>query len=64
MSATGLVAEPFLEGLQRNVRVIRLSSGQTLPGHSHRASNVMIYAVEGEGTLDIEGERVTGIEPA
>jgi quercetin dioxygenase-like cupin family protein len=46
-----IVAEAFLEGTQCNVRVIRLSPGQTLPAHTHGVSDLMIYAVEGEGTL-------------
>ena len=46
-----LVAQPLLEGSQCNVRIIRLSPGQTLPPHTHGASDLMIYAVEGEGTL-------------
>jgi quercetin dioxygenase-like cupin family protein len=47
-----VVAEPFLEGSQCNVRVIRLSSGQVLPAHTHGSSDLMLFAVEGEGTLD------------
>jgi quercetin dioxygenase-like cupin family protein len=46
-----VVAQPFLEGSQSNVRVIRLSPGQTLPPHTHGASDLMLYAVEGEGAL-------------
>jgi quercetin dioxygenase-like cupin family protein len=49
-----IVAEPFLEGSQCNVRVIRLSPGQTLPAHTHGMSDLMIYAVEGDGTLDTD----------
>lgn len=47
-----VVAEPFLEGSQSNVRVVRLSPGQTLPPHTHGSSDLMLYAVEGDGVLD------------
>jgi quercetin dioxygenase-like cupin family protein len=47
-----VVAQPLLEGSQCNVRVIRLSPGQALPPHTHGASDLMLFAVEGEGTLD------------
>jgi quercetin dioxygenase-like cupin family protein len=46
-----VVAEPFLDGSQSNVRVIRLSPGQALPPHTHGVSDLMLYAVEGEGVL-------------
>ncbi|MGZ4708485.1 MAG: cupin domain-containing protein [Acidimicrobiales bacterium] len=49
-----VVAQPFLEGSQSNVRVIRLSPGQTLPPHTHGTSDLMLYAVEGEGVLTTE----------
>lgn len=49
-----VVAEPFLEGLQCNVRVIRLSPGQALPPHKHGSSDLMLFAVEGEGMLDTD----------
>ena len=49
-----VVAQPFLEGLQCNVRVIRLSPGQMLPSHTHGSSDLMLFAVEGEGTLDTD----------
>ncbi|MEO8264398.1 MAG: cupin domain-containing protein [Ilumatobacteraceae bacterium] len=49
------VAAPFLDGSQSNVRVIRLSPGQTLPPHTHSASDLMIYIVEGSGSIDTEG---------
>lgn len=49
-----VVAQPLLEGSQCNVRIIRLSPGQTLPPHTHGASDLMIYAVEGEGTLETD----------
>ncbi|MEO6157835.1 MAG: cupin domain-containing protein [Ilumatobacteraceae bacterium] len=45
------VAEALLDGSQLNVRVIRLSPGQTLPPHTHSTSDLMIYIVEGSGTL-------------
>lgn len=52
------VAEPFVDGTQSNVRVIRLSPGQTLPPHTHGGSDLMIYIVEGSGTLDVDGSSV------
>jgi len=48
------VAQPFLEGSQSNVRLIRLSPGQALPPHTHGSSDLMIFAVEGDGTLDTD----------
>ena len=56
------VAEPFLDGTQSNVRVIRLSPGQTLPTHTHSTSDLMIYIVEGSGTLDVDGASVAFVE--
>ncbi len=53
-----VVAEPFLEGSQSNVRVIRLSPGQALPPHTHGSSDLMIYAVEGEGILQTDAGTV------
>jgi quercetin dioxygenase-like cupin family protein len=53
-----VVAEPFLEGSQSNVRLIRLSPGQALPRHTHGSSDLMLFAVEGEGVLDTEAGRV------
>lgn len=53
------VAEPLLEGSQSNVRVIRLSPGQSLPTHTHATSDLMLYAVEGFGTLDVDGAPVS-----
>lgn len=47
-----VVVQPLLEGAQSNVRVVRLSPGQTLPPHTHGSSELMLYAVEGEGVLD------------
>ena len=47
-----LVAAPFLDGAQSNVRVIRLSPGQNLPPHTHAASDLMLFVVEGSGVLD------------
>jgi quercetin dioxygenase-like cupin family protein len=49
-----VVAEPFLEGSQSNVRVISLSPGQALPPHTHGSSDLMLFAVEGEGVLDTD----------
>lgn len=50
-----LVAEPLIEGSQSSVRIIRLSPGQALPPHRHGASNLMLFAVEGEGVLETDG---------
>jgi quercetin dioxygenase-like cupin family protein len=52
------VAGPLLDGTQSNVRVIRLSPGQALPSHTHGTSDLMIYIVEGSGTLDVDGAEV------
>ena len=49
------VAAALLDGIQSNVRVIRLSPGQTLPPHTHSTSDLMIYIVEGIGTLTMDG---------
>lgn len=45
------VAEEVLACAQANVRLIRLSPGQALPPHKHAPSDLMLYAVEGEGIL-------------
>lgn len=52
------VAAPLLDGSQSTVRVIRLSPGQTLPPHNHSTSDLMIYIVEGSGTLVTDGHAV------
>ncbi|HEY6318820.1 MAG TPA: hypothetical protein VI462_13155 [Acidimicrobiia bacterium] len=49
-----VVAEPLVEGTQSNVRVIRLSPGQALPPHRHGSSDLMLFAVEGEGVLETD----------
>jgi quercetin dioxygenase-like cupin family protein len=54
-----IVAQPFLDGSQSNVRVIRLSPGQALPPHTHGSSDLMIYAVEGEGVLETDDGSVS-----
>lgn len=53
-----IVARPFLDGTHGNVRVIRLSPGQALPGHTHGTSDLMLYAVEGAGRLAADGTEV------
>jgi quercetin dioxygenase-like cupin family protein len=53
-----VVALPFLEGSQSNVRIIRLSPGQALPPHRHGSSDLMLFAVEGEGVLETDGGTV------
>lgn len=52
------VAEPLLDGTQSNVRVIRLGPGQRLPTHTHSTSDLMLYVVEGSGTLTVDGAAV------
>ena len=53
------VAQALLEGANSNVRIIRLAPGQALPPHTHGASDLFLYIVEGEGRFDTEsGERV------
>lgn len=46
-----LVARVLLEAEHANARVIRLNAGQALPPHSHGASDLFLYVVEGRGTL-------------
>jgi quercetin dioxygenase-like cupin family protein len=46
-----VVAAVFMEGAQSNARVIRLSPGQSLPPHTHGASELMLFVVEGEGRI-------------
>lgn len=48
------VAEEFLEGAQSNVRIIKLAPGTVLPPHKHGTSDLMLYAVEGNATLDTD----------
>jgi quercetin dioxygenase-like cupin family protein len=52
------VAVALLDGTQSNVRVIRLSPGQSLPPHTHAASDLMIYIVEGSGALEVDNATV------
>jgi len=47
-----VVAIGLLAGEHSNVRMIRLSPGQTLPPHTHATSDLFLYAVEGHGELD------------
>ncbi|SRR6056297_378715 len=51
---SSFVAEPLLDGSVSNVRLIRLSPGQTLPPHTHGVSDLMLYVVEGTSTLVTE----------
>lgn len=53
-----IVARPFLDGRQCNVRVIRLSPGQALPPHTHGESDLMLFVAEGAGTLQTEDSSV------
>lgn len=52
------VAEPIIEGSQSNVRIIRLSPGQALPPHRHGSSDLMLFAVEGDGVLETDDRTV------
>ena len=49
---SGVLARPFLEGDQSNVRVIRLSPRQALPPHRHASSDLMLFVAAGTGELD------------
>ena len=44
----------ILEGQQLNARVIRLSPGQALPTHTHEPSELMLFVVEGDATLETD----------
>lgn len=55
------VAAPLLDGSQSNARVIRLSPGQDLPPHTHATSDLIVYIVEGSGTLVVDGDTVAFI---
>lgn len=46
-----IVAKPFLDAEQCNARIIRLAPGQAVPPHTHGASDLMIYVVEGVGRI-------------
>lgn len=47
-----VVAIGLLAGEHLNVRMIRLSPGQTLPPHTHDTSDLFLYAIEGHGEFD------------
>ena len=47
-----VVAVGLLVGEHSNVRMIRLSPGQTLPPHTHSTSDLFLYVIEGHGELD------------
>lgn len=53
-----VVAQPLLEGLQSNVRIIRLMPGQKLPPHRHGSSDLMLFVLEGEGAIVADGETI------
>lgn len=53
-----IVAQNLLVGTRSNVRVIRLAPGQTLPPHTHGTSDLMLYAVEGNGVLETDEDIV------
>jgi quercetin dioxygenase-like cupin family protein len=50
--AKGFVAQPFLEGDQSQVRLIRIAPGHVLPPHRHGKSDLMLYVVDGTGELE------------
>jgi len=54
-----VVAIGVMSGTHANVRMIRLSPGQTLPPHTHATSDLFLYAVEGTGQLDTPDGIVT-----
>ena len=56
--ASGLLARPFLEGDQSNVRVIRVAAGHALPPHRHATSDLMLYVVAGDGELDTSDSNI------
>lgn len=45
------VAQTLIEGDKSNVRIIRLSAGQTLPPHTHAGSDLFLFAAEGQGEI-------------
>lgn len=52
------VAKPLASRQHGNVRIIRLSPGQTLPPHTHGVSDLFLYVVEGEAVLQTDaGDR-------
>ncbi|WP_173923055.1 hypothetical protein [Agromyces sp. Marseille-P2726] len=52
------VAQVVATGEHSNVRVFRLSQGQSVPPHTHGHSDVTLFAVEGEGVIETEsGQR-------
>ena len=53
-----LIAQPFIDGSQSSVRVIKLSPGQALPPHRHGSSDLMLFVVEGDGVLNTESGTV------
>ena len=46
-------ARPLLEGEHSNVRIIRLAPGHALPPHTHGASDLMLFVVDGTGELEL-----------
>lgn len=45
-------AQVVATGEHSNVRVFRLSQGQSLPPHTHGDSDVTLFAVEGAGVIE------------
>jgi quercetin dioxygenase-like cupin family protein len=56
------VAEELIEGTQSNVRVIRLAPGIALPPHKHGVSDLMLYVVEGEASLETDSGELEFVE--
>jgi quercetin dioxygenase-like cupin family protein len=52
-------ARPLLDGDQSNVRIIRLAAGQALPPHRHGTSDLMLFAVDGDGVLETSAGETT-----
>lgn len=53
--AEHVVATALLDAEGCNVRVIRLAPGQALPPHTHGASDLMLFVVEGAGEIHTPG---------
>ena len=54
--ADQVVAGIWMTADQCNVRLIRLSPGQVLPPHTHGASDLMLYVIEGSGLVHADDD--------
>src|SRR5579864_2530687 len=52
-TAQDVFATQLLEGDKSNVRLIRIAPGEALPPHRHGVSDLMLFAAEGDGILDL-----------